>query len=123
MENKREFYVAVMNGEVTDEVKAFAQELIEKLDASNEKNRAKAAEKRAGKDAEKAPIREAILNVLTDTPMTATDIIVAATLEVKPQAIPSLVKPLVEAGIVEKVDVKVKGKGTQRGYIRTAEQT
>ena len=38
-----------------------------------------------------------------------------AGLDIKPQSIPSLLKGLVEAGQLEKVDVKIKGKGTQKG--------
>ena len=89
------------------------------MNASNEKNRAKAAEKRAAKDAEKEPIRNAIMDVMTNEPQTATMLIEAAGLTetVKPQSIPSLLKHFVEAGTLEKVDVKIEGKkGTQKGY-------
>ena len=89
------------------------------MNAANEKNRAKAAEKRAAKDAEKEPIRNAIMDVMTNEPQTATMLIEAAGLTetVKPQSIPSLLKNLVEAGTLEKVDVKLEGKkGTQKGY-------
>ena len=37
---------------------------------------------------------------------------------VKPASVPSLLRPLVETGMVAKVDVKIPGKGTQRGYIK-----
>jgi len=45
-----------------------------------------------------------------------------AGLELKPQSVPSLLKPLVEAGQIVKVDVKIKGKGTQRGYVLATEE-
>lgn len=113
----REFYVAIVNGtELTEEMKAFAEEAIVKLDAVNSKRRETAEAKRAEKEAEKAPIREAIMAVITDEPKTATTLIAEAGVEIKPQSIPSLLKPLVESGVLEKVDVKVKGKGTQKGY-------
>lgn len=111
---KRELYNAIIAGEITDEVLAGIQAELSKLDHTNEVRAAKAAEK----EAEKAPIREAILAVITDEAKTASDLIAEAGVEIKPQAIPALLKGLVEAGTVVKVDVKVKGKGTQRGYIR-----
>ena len=115
---KRELYNAILAGEITDEVLAGIQAELDKLDHTNEVRAAKAAEKRVEKEAEKAPIREAVLAVITDEPKTASDLIAEAGVEIKPQAIPALLKGLVEAGTVAKVDVKVKGKGTQRGYIR-----
>jgi len=113
----REFYTAVINANINDELTEYATAEIEKLDATNAKRREKAAEKSAEKNAEKAPIREALYNALTGEAQTATMLIEATGLDIKPQSIPSLMKPFVEAGTVLKVDVKVKGKGTQRGYV------
>ena len=117
---KREFLNAIAHtGNLDAELIEYATHKLEELDASNEKNRAKAAEKRAAKDAEKEPIRNAIMDVMTNEPQTATMLIEAAGLTetVKPQSIPSLLKHFVEAGTLEKVDVKIEGKkGTQKGY-------
>ena len=118
---KREFLNTIATAaNLPVEVIEFAAHKLEELDASNEKNRAKAAEKRAAKDAEKEPIRNAIMDVMTNEPQTATMLIEAAGLTetVKPQSIPSLLKHFVEAGTLEKVDVKIEGKkGTQKGYM------
>ena len=118
---KREFLNTIATAEnLPVEVIECAAHKLEELDASNEKNRAKAAQKRAAKDAEKEPIRNAIMDVMTNEPQTATMLIEAAGLTetVKPQSIPSLLKNLVEAGTLEKVDVKIEGKkGTQKGYM------
>lgn len=118
---KREFLNTIATAEnLPAEIIEFAAHKLEELDASNEKNRAKAAEKRAAKDAEKEPIRNALMDVMTNEPQTATMLIEAAGLTetVKPQSIPSLLKPFVEAGTLEKVDVKIEGKkGTQKGYM------
>lgn len=96
--------------------------LLSKMDATATARRAKQAEKAAEKQAEKAPIRDALLEVMgdADTPKTASMLIEEAELAdtVKPASVPSLLRPLVEAGLVLKVDVKVTGKGTQRGYIK-----
>ena len=114
---KREFLNTIATAEnLPAELVEFAAHELEVMNAANEKNRAKAAEKRATKDAEKEPIRNAIM---TNEPQTATMLIEAAGLTdtVKPQSIPSLLKPLVEAGTLEKVDMKIpEKKGTQKGY-------
>lgn len=118
----REFYNAIVNGDINDEVIAFAASSIEKLDHTNELRKVKAAEKSQTKVAEKAPIREALLAVMGDAenPMTASALIEVAGLglELKAASVPSLMKPFVEDGTVLKVDVKVPGKGTQRGYVK-----
>lgn len=114
----REFYTAVINANINEDITAHATAALEALDVTNAKRREKAAEKSAEKNAEKAPIREALFNALNDEPQTATALIEVTGLELKPQSIPSLMKPFVEDGSVLKVDVKVKGKGTQRGYVK-----
>ena len=114
----REFYEAVVAAQINDELTQFATEAIAKLDHTNELRKQKNAEKAIEKEAEKAPIREAILAVITEEPKTASTLIEEAGVEIKPQAIPSLLKGLIEDGIVVKTDIKVKGKGTQRGYAR-----
>lgn len=117
----REFYVAIASLEnIPAELVEFASESIAKLDATNEKRKAASAIKSAEKQAERAPIREALFAVMGDAenPMTATALIEAAGLDIKPASVPSLLRPLVESGEVVKVDVKVTGKGKQRGYVR-----
>ena len=113
---QREFLENIANGTMNDEMVTFATERIAALDSTNEKRREVNSAKRAEKEAEKAPVRAAIMAVITSEPKTATTLIAEAGVEIKPQAIPSLLKGAIEAGAVVKVDVKVKGKGTQRGY-------
>lgn len=104
----------------TAELIAAFEDALARLDATNEKRKAASALKAAEKQAEKEPIREALLAVMggEDTPMTASMLIEAAGLDIKPASIPSLMRPLVEAGRVVKVDMKIPGKGTQRGYAK-----
>lgn len=116
--NTREFFQNIAKGQMNDEMMQFAVDQLQKLDHTNEVRRQKNAEKAAEKEAERAPLREAILSVITAEPKTATTLIAEADVELKPQSIPSLLKGLVEAGTIQKVDVKVKGKGTQKGYVR-----
>ena len=92
------------------------------MDAQADARKVKAAEKAAVKRAEKDPIRNALFDVMGDVenPKTASMLIADAGLEetVKPASVPSLLRPLVESGAVLKVDVKITGKGTQRGYVK-----
>lgn len=117
----REFYTAISNGEMNDELMAKATELLEKMNETNAKRAQKILEKKQAAEDEKAPIREALLNAMGDEGMTASQLIEAAGLtdEVKVASVPSLLKPFVLGGTVEKVDVKVEGKkGPQRGYVK-----
>ena len=95
--------------------------MLAKMDAQNAARKVKSAEKAAEAQAAKAPIREALLAVVSDTenPKTASMLIADAGLEgtVKPASVPSLMRPFVENGTVAKVDMKVPGHGTQRGYV------
>ena len=104
----------------TAELIAAFEDALARMDATNEKRKAASALKAAEKQAEKEPIREALFAVMgdEDTPMTASMLIEAAGLDIKPASIPSLMRPLVEAGRVVKVDMKIPGKGTQRGYTK-----
>ena len=115
----REFYNAIaMNETLSDEIRAFATEAIGKLDHTNELRKAAVAKKSAEKQAEKQPVRDALFAVIDGEAKTATMLIELAGLDIKPASVPSLLKPFVESGEVAKVDVKVTGKGKQRGYVR-----
>ena len=119
----REFYNQIANfTNVDSALVEFATDALAKMDAQADARKAKAAEKSAAKQAEKAPIRDALLMAMdfAENPKTASMLIADAGLEetVKPASVPSLLRPLVESGIVLKVDVKITGKGTQRGYIK-----
>ena len=115
----REFYNAISTNEtLSDEIRAFATEAIGKLDHTNELRKAAVAKKSAEKQAEKQPIRDALFAVIDGEAKTATMLIELAGLDIKPASVPSLLKPFVEGGEVAKVDVKVPGKGKQRGYVR-----
>ena len=108
---KREFYVAISNGEMTDELMAMAAAEIEKMDAANEKRK----EKTSKKAEENQPLIDRIVNeILTTEPQTATD--VAAVLEVSVQKASSLCRAAVAQGKAVQSDVKVPKKGNQKAY-------
>lgn len=102
----REMFTAIVSGEITEEVIAKATEEIAKLDARN----AARKDKPSKKALENEPIKARISEVLTDEPKTASDI--ASELELSVQKVSALLRQM----DVTVVDVKVKGKGTQKGY-------
>lgn len=108
----REFYDAIINGKIDNDVIDFAKNAKAKIDKTNEIRREKTIEKNNAKE----PIREALFACITAEPKTATMLIAEAGLEIKPQSVPSLMKSYIEGGKIEKVDVKVSGKGKQKGY-------
>ena len=103
----RDFYNAVINANINEEMTQFATDAIAKLDARN----AKRSERPSKTQIANAPIIEAISRVLTDEPMLASKI--AELCGISTAKASALAKK-VEG--VKVVDVKVKGKGTQKGY-------
>lgn len=111
----REFYTAIANANINEELTAYAVAAIEKLDATNEKRKAKAAEGVSKKAEENAPIKAAIRAALTNEAQTAPQI--AAIVGVTHNKVTPLAKQLVAEGIAEQVEIKVPGKGTMKGYL------
>lgn len=103
----REFFNAVISAEINDEVIAHAKESLEKLDIRN----AKRAERPSKTQKANEPIIKAIADLLTNEPMLASEI--AEKCEISTQKASALVKKVEGVSVC---DVKVKGKGTQKGY-------
>lgn len=104
---QRDFYNAVINGTITEDMVTFATEAIAKLDVRN----AKRAERPSKTQIANEPIIKAISEILTDEPMLASKIAELCGISVNKA---SALAKKVEG--VKVVDVKVKGKGTQKGY-------
>lgn len=112
---KVEAYKAVIAGEINEEVIAKFEEMLAAHEAEGEKRRNRAAEKRVEKlEAEKV-LEEGILNVLSNEPMTASDICTAVEGINTPQKATVVAKRLVAAGLVEVQEVKGKS-GKVKGY-------
>lgn len=110
---KRDFLKAVMNGEINDEIKAFAEEEIEKLDTANAKRREKTSKKRE----ENKPLLDQIYNeILGEEPKTASE--VAEVIQTSVQKASSLLRTLVEEGKAEAQEIKVPKKGKCKGYTK-----
>ena len=104
---QREFYNGVIADTKNADLAKFAVEALEKLDVRN----AKRSEKPSKTQIANEPIIKSIGELLTTEPMLASDI--ASALDISTQKASALVK---KVDGVQVVDVKVKGKGTQKGY-------
>lgn len=104
---QREFYNAVITSAISDELTAFATEAIAKLDARNAKRSSTPSKVQIANE----PIVKAIRKILTDEPMLASKIAELCGISVNKA---SALAKKVEG--VKVTDVKVKGKGTQKGY-------
>lgn len=100
---QREFYTAVINENITEDVIKFANESIVKLDERN----ARRVEKNADKHSEE---KELIRNALTDTPQLASDI--ATALGMTTAKVSGLLGRMDGVAVTE---IKVKG-GKRKGY-------
>lgn len=108
---KRDFLKMVITGTVTEEGIDKAKELLAAMDSANAKRR----EQPSKTAKENAPLIEKIITeILGKEPMTATQ--VGEILGVSTQKASALCRAAVKTKKVAQVDVKVKGKGTQKGY-------
>lgn len=108
---KREALNAIVNGTVNDEIMAWAAAEIEHMDNALEKRRNTPSKTALENAPLIARIREEILGA---EPMTATE--VGAALGVSTQKASALLRKVVAEGAAVTSEVKVKGKGTVKGY-------
>lgn len=107
----REFYTAIMNGTMTDEIKAHAAEAIAKLDERNQKRSSKPSKTQL----ENEPVKTAIIDYLTvHGGAVAADI--AAEVDITTQKASALCRQLVEEGKLTVEEVKIPKKGKCKKY-------
>lgn len=107
----REFYNAIINGSMTDEVKAHATEALSKLDERNQKRSSKPTKAQL----ENEPVKTAIVDYLTiHGGAVAADI--AAEVDITTQKASALCRLLVEDGVLTVEEVKVPKKGKCKKY-------
>lgn len=118
---KREFLKAIAAGTMNDEIMAEAVRQIEAMDTANSKRAAKVAEKSSEAY---APFIEIFVGALSTEAKTASDLLplfegmtTPAGKEPSVQFVTAVGGKAVKQGLASKVDVKVTGKGTQKGYI------
>lgn len=107
----REFYTAIINGSMTDEVKTHATEALAKLDERNQKRSSKPTKAQL----ENEPIKTAIIDYLTvHGGAVAADI--AAEVDITTQKASALCRQLVESGRLTVEEVKIPKKGKCKKY-------
>lgn len=111
---QREFFTTIVEGAtVTAEMEAFASHALVNIDKANESRR----ERQSKKAQENEPLLAQIeTDILTVEPITASN--VAAILSTSTQKATALLRALVAAGRAQVQDVKVTGKGMQKGYFK-----
>ena len=107
----REFFENVMNGIINDEMMDHATNAIAKLDERN----AKRASQPSKKAIENEPIKANIVDFLNGKDFTVASEI-GKSLKLTTQKVSALCRQMVGEGTLTVTDVKVKGKGTQKGY-------
>lgn len=107
----REFYTAIINGEINDDVLAMAKAEIEKLNARNEKRRNTPTKEQKENEERKSVI---LAYLAENAKALASNIATACGFST--QRVSALCKQLVDNGDVKVEDVKVKGKGTLKAY-------
>ena len=107
----REFFTAIANTEnLSTELKAFATEQIEKLDARNGKRRETLTKEQKANE----ELKVVILNAIGIGSLTASE--VATACGISTQKASALCRLLVNDGKLNAHDVKVKGKGSVKVY-------
>lgn len=123
MENKamtnRDFLVAVVNANISDEITEFANAQIQKMDARNASRKSKGTKVQN----ENKEIKERIATAMeVGTTYTAAEIVALGVEGVNStQKASALLRQLVDDGRVTSTEVKIKGKGKVKGYSLTAE--
>ena len=103
---KREFLNAIVNGEINEDIKTFAEEEL-----------AKRREQSSKKRAENQPLLDKIYDeILGDEPKTASE--VAEIIETSVQKASSLLRTLEDEGKATSAEIKIPKKGKCKGYTK-----
>lgn len=112
----REFFVSIAsNTNLTADLREHAQAQVDKMDASNAKNRGKESKTYKAN----LPLMAEVLELLTEKSMLTSEVAVAMSTEERPistSKASALLRTLEGEGKVTSVKVKVKGKGEQTQY-------
>ena len=114
---KREFLEIVM-GLGHPEAAEFAAKELEKMDRALEKRRSKPTKAQIAN----APIIQQIVSEILEEKELKTASEIAEILEISVQKASAVLRQAVSEGKIEVEDVKVKGKGTQKGYRLRSEE-
>lgn len=109
----RDFFNAVINANVSDEITAFAKASLDKLNAKNEKRRNSTSPNQKKNEDFKKDIYDDF-NAEPNRVFTAKEI--ADKYEVSTQKISALLRQMVDAGIIKSFDTKDSKKNKVKGY-------
>ena len=104
---RREMFEAIVNGNVTEEVVAMAQNELVKMDERNEKRKNAPSKTAIANE----PIKAQIVEILTHEPLTASE--VANAVGISTQKASALLRQIEGLSVTE---VKVPKKGKVKGY-------
>lgn len=108
----RELYTAIINANLSDEITEKAQSLLAQLDARNEKRASTPSKKSLANE----PIKAAIIGLYTEEVKALTAPEVGSRLEISTQKASSLLRQMVESGMLTAEEVKVPKKGKIKAY-------
>ena len=107
----REFYTAIINGTINEEVILHAQTEIANLDRKNEKRRNTLSKEQVANEELKG-----LLLDLIGGRKGVTASVLATEANLSTQKVSALCRQMVESGLLTASDIKVKGKGAVKGY-------
>ena len=108
----REFYTAIAQGAMNDELVAFAQEAIVKMDERN----AKRSSKPSKTSIENAPIKGSIMEFISNRNEFCIASVIAEALEISTSKASALCRQLVADGKLVEKEVKVPKLGKRKAY-------
>lgn len=108
----REFYIAIANGTMNDEIKAFAEEAIRKIVERNVKRSSKPSKT----SIENAPIKESIMEFISNRNEFCIAGAIAEALEISTSKASALCRQLVADGKLVEKEVKIPKQGKRKAY-------
>lgn len=108
----REFYNAIVNGTMNDEIKAFAENAITKMDEKNALRNSKPSKTAI----ENEPIKEKIMEFVKERNEFCVAGAIGEALEISTQKASALCRQLVAVGKLTEKEVKVPKQGKRKAY-------
>ncbi len=116
---QKEFYTGIVTNEAVDQMyRDYAEAAIAKIEAANEKAKAKRAEKSKERKAEDVELMATVATILGDEPKTAGMVKAELESELSVQKFSRILNTMVADEVAAVTDVKISGKGTQKGYTK-----
>ena len=108
----REFYIAIANGTMNDEIKAFAEEAIRKMVERSVKRSSKPSKT----SIENAPIKESIMEFISNRNEFCIASAIAEALKISTSKASALCRQLVADGKLIEKEVKIPKLGKRKAY-------